>query len=428
MALIDRTKGPEIYPIADMQLPQIRRYALRNGVPVYILDNENLELIHFIFSLKVGIFDEDQKHVSTFTYSLLKQSSREYSSTEIADLLAFYGVHYTVSEMLNATNITISVPRNNVTKILPVIYDFLTNPLFKEENLETYKNLKIKDLEYNVKKPDVRNTQLLVHAMFGDKYTAGQFSSRDNINAVTVEGMQRFHQRTFCAENLSVFVTGNVDDAVEDCFTQLFSQVQNGKPTAKHENIAMPADRSSIICEEIPGSVQSSISLCSPSMGFLDPERMDFSILTTITGGYFGSRLMQNLREKNGYTYGVSAGSVYFGNQSLFIINSDVNIADTKAAIDACFYELKRLQTELVDEEELETVRNYLIGESLRGVENAVSYLKKFQYWRQYGLDEQEFRMKLQRIRNITAEEIQALAKKHFDYNNFTQIIVGGSL
>lgn len=89
---------------------------------------------------------------------------------------------------------------------------------------------------------------------------------------------------------------------------------------------------------------------------------------------------------------------------------------------------MKRLQTELVDEEELETVRNYLIGESLRGVENAVSYLKKFQYWRQYGLDEQEFRMKLQRIRNITAEEIRVLAKKFFDYNNFTQIIVGGSL
>ena len=245
-----------------------------------------MELIHFIFSLKVGIFDEEQKHLSTFTYSLLKQSSKEYSSTEIADLLAFYGVHYTVSEMLNATNITISVPRNNVTKILPVIYDFLTNPLFKEENLETYKNLKIKDLEYNVKKPDVRNTQLLVHAMFGDKYTAGQFSSRDNINAVTVEGMQRFHQRTFCAENLSVFVTGNVDETVETCFTNLFSQVPNGVRTAEHGNIEMPAEKSRVVCEEIPGSVQSSISLCSASMGFLDPERIDFSILTTITGGW----------------------------------------------------------------------------------------------------------------------------------------------
>lgn len=426
--MLDRTKEPKIYPIADMQLPQIRRFSLSNGVPVYILDNENLDLIHFIFSLKVGIFDEDRKHVSTFTYSLLKQSSKDHSSTEIADLLAYYGVHYTVSEMLNATNITLSVPKNNVQHILPIIYDFLAAPCFREENLEVYKSLKIKDLEYNVQKPDVRNTQLLVHAMFGDAYTAGQLSSRENLNAVTIAQMERFHQRTFCAENLSIFVTGNIDDALENCFTSLFAQVPHGMPTPSHENIAMPADKSPIICEEIPGSVQSSISLCSPSLGFLDPERQDFSILSTILGGYFGSRLMQNLRERNGYTYGVSAGSVYFGNQSLFIINSDVNISDTKAAIDACFFELQKLQTELVPEEELETVRNYLIGEKLRGVENSVSYLKKFQYWKQYGLDESEFKETIQHIRNITAEEILTLAKKHFEYNNFTQVIVGGLL
>jgi predicted Zn-dependent peptidase len=177
----------------------------------------------------------------------------------------------------------------------------------------------------------------------------------------------------------------------------------------------------------MPDSVQSSITLCMVKDGYNAPERRSFSFLSTITGGYFGSRLMQNLRERNGYTYGITAGSVYFGNQALFIINSDVNAEHTQAAIDACFEELKRLQEEPVGTEELESARNYLLGNMLRDVDNSVSYLKRYAFWHSFGLDETEFQQQIQAIRNTHADTLQQLAKKHFNYNNFTRIIVGNT-
>ena len=134
---------------------------------------------------------------------------------------------------------------------------------------------------------------------------------------------------------------------------------------------------------------------------------------------------MQNLRERNGYTYGVSSGSVYFGNQSLFIINSDVNAAHTQAAVDACFEELQRLQEEPVGDEELETAHNYILGDMLRDVDNSVSYLKKYAYWNQYGLDEREFQSMIQAVKETDSTTLLYLAKKYFDYNKFTRIIVG---
>ena len=183
---------------------------------------------------------------------------------------------------------------------------------------------------------------------------------------------------------------------------------------------------SKVIFEKMPNSVQSSITLCPPMFGYTDDERKDFSILSTITGGYFGSRLMQNLREKNGYTYGISSGSVYFGNQSLFIINSDVNIKDTQAAINACFEELERLQQEPVGEEELESVKNYIVGDLLRDVENSVSYLKKYAFWNFHGLDEKEFQENMRHVHQVDAEKILFLSQKYFQHNKLTQVIVGG--
>lgn len=423
--MLNRSIAPNQHPISEIQLAKPRRLSLRNNIPFFIIDNGNLDLIHILIQLNVGILHEDQKHIALFTYALLKESSKDYSSNEIADLLDFYGTHYTVSESLDKTVVSISVPKKNVKKILPVILDFMSHPVYRETNLLVYKNLKIKDLEYNSQKTDVRNTQLMLHAMFGEDYTAGQFSTKENLQAVTIPQMTAFHQKTFCAENISLFATGNLDADLESFVCEEFGKIPSGEEASKIQNLPIPSDDTPIVFEKMENSVQSSITLCQPLMAYSDAERREFSILSTITGGYFGSRLMQNLREKNGYTYGVSSGSVYFGNQSLFIINSDVNIQNTQASINACFEELERLRSELVPEEELDSVRNYILGELLRDVENSVSYLKRLAYWHHHRLDESEFNAMIQIVRDITAEKILSLAKKYYPHNKFTQIIVG---
>ncbi len=427
MTVLNRTTAPEQHPITEINLPKPRQIKLGNNIPFYIIDNENLDLIHFVIRLNIGILHESQKHIALFTYSLLKESSQKYSSNEIADFFDFYGTHYSVSVSLDKTVFTISVPKSNVDKVLPVLLDFMLHPIFREDNLLTYKNVRIKDLEYNSRKTDVRNTQLMLHAVFGEQITAGQFSTKENLQAVTIPQMEQFQEKTFCADNITLFATGNIDAEMENTICQLFERIPNGTASKSIHDLLLPADSNPVIYEKMTDSVQSSISLCLPSLSYTDPERRAFSILTTITGGYFGSRLMQNLRERNGYTYGVSAGSVYFGNQSLFVINSDVNIEHTKMALKSCFEELSRLCDELVGEEELDSVRNYILGEQIRDVENSVSYLKRYAFWNHYGLDDSEFYAMIQEVREIDAEQIINVAKKFFLHNKFIQIIVGGN-
>lgn len=422
--MVDRTKAPQRHSLDHFQLASPLKDILSNGIPIFFLPNETLDLIHICVRIKTGILYEKIKHLSSFTYGLLKDSSTHFNANEVADFFDFYGVHYDSSISLDNTCIYLSVPKNNVGKVMPEIYHFLAHPQFRDEDLSILKNLKIKDLEYNSQKTDVQSTRIMLHAMFGDNIPAGVFSTRENINAITTEQMQEFHQRTFCAENIALFLTGNLNDQEYQEITDIFAQTPHGTASGQLPHIAMPTDKRSQIIHEMPG-VQSSITLCMPTIGYTHEDYLDFSILSTITGGYFGSRLMQNLRERNGYTYGVSCGFSCFGEQSLFIINSDVNKEHTQDALNACFDELKRLQDEPIGAEELENVKSYLIGDQIRDLDTSVSILKRYIYWYKFGLDERIFQQILNHIHNITAERVQRLAHQYFQHNNFTQIIVG---
>lgn len=422
---MDRTQAPETHPLSDIDLQIPQQEHLSNGIPLFILQNEQLDLIHFVICIKAGILHETIKHTAQFSYALLKESSPQHTATEIADIFDYYGTNFSTSINLDHIRINFSTPKNNVCKILPTIYEFLANPHYREENLSIYKNLKIKDLEYNAQKTDVQATRLMLHAMFGDEHTAGQFSTRENLQSVSIQQMEAFHHQTFVAENASIFVTGNLDAEIKHSIHATFEQIPHGVAAPEIKSIAMPVDKSPIITQVIPNSVQSSIVLCMPAMGYNDPDRCDFATLSTITGGYFGSRLMQNLRERNGYTYGISSGLAYFGNQSLFVISSDVNINQTKAALDACFEELQRLQDEDISDAELENAKSYILGDQIRDLDNSVSILKRHIGWNHFNTDEREFHNIIEHVKAIDANRIKNLSKKYFERNKFTQIIVG---
>lgn len=428
MAFLDRSTPPAPYPVTDITLTAPRRHILPNGIPLFVIDNPSLDLIHLTVEVSAGALHENQKHVLSFAYLLLKESSPKHNATEMDGLLDFYGATCSVSVTLESIKIKITFPKKNVADILPSIFEFLSTPHYREENLALYKSRRVKDLEYNSQKTNVRCSQLAKNALFGNEMAAGQFSTRENLMAVTIPQMEQSHQETFCAENIRMFATGNFDTELENCISQLFEQIPHGKRAAEIHDLTLFEGVSSPVFEQMPDSVQSSIMICRTGPGYCDEQRRPLTILSTLTGGYFSSRLMQRLREKDGFTYGVYSDLTYFGNQSLFSISSDVNVQHTQAAIDACFEELDRLCREPIPDEEVEMVKHYIEGSLLRRVENSVSYLKQYNDWQSYGLDEREFQRMLQQVNDITAEELMDLAKIFFEHNKFTQIIVGNIL
>jgi predicted Zn-dependent peptidase len=426
MNTVNRAIPPEIRPSEPFSLPKPRLSKLPNGIPVFYFDNPNLDLIHILLQVKTGALYQPQKHLCNFAYSLLKESSPRLSPEEVSEKLDYFGTNLTVNVGMDNVQIMFSVPKNNLGRILPVISAFLISPMYRENNLSIFQDKEVKNLAYNEQKTDYCAWRIMWREMLGETFPAvSEFATTTSIRSVTTQALQDFHKYSFCAENLTVFVTGNTDMESEKLIEDAWMPVPHGIPAPELPETPSPESHGKLFYQPKENCMQSSIVLCSPSMSFNEPERTAFSVLNTLTGGYFSSRLMQNLRERQGLTYGISSSSTFFGRQSVFAISSEVNADNTRLAMDACFEELQRLQNEHVSDDELNMVKNYMAGIQLRAADTSVSAMLKFAYWRRFGLDETEMFRYLSEIKNVTPDDIIFLAKKHFSYNKFTRIIVG---
>ena len=429
MTSVNRAVPPAINPIAAFSLPTPRREMLSNGIPVFYFDNPNLDLIHILLQVRTGSLYQPAKHVCNFAYTLLRESHPQLSPEETSEKLDYYGTNVTVNVGMGCVQILVSVPKNNIPDILPVIAGFLVTPRYRPDRLRYTQDKEVKNLAYNERKTDYCAWRLMWREMLGESFPAvSSFATPETLNAVTVSQLQDFHRQSFCAENLTVFVTGNTDARIEALLQDAWSAVPHGCRAPELPNVVLPDDRERIFHQPMPDCLQTTIVLCFPSIGYNDPDRTGFSVLNTLTGGYFSSRLMQNLRERQGLTYGVSSSSTFFGNQSVFSISSDVNAGATKRAVDACFEELQRLQDEPVGDDELQMVKNYMFGQQLRSADTSVNVMQKFAYWHRFGLDETEMFRYLTEVQEITSSKIKNLAKVNFLYNKFTQISVGNCL
>ena len=401
---------------------------MENGIPIYEFPNAALELIHLQIDIRSGAIYEPKKHLSLFTYGLLKGSHPKYHASEMADLLDFYGSSYDVDVYLDTVCLKIVIPKRNIPQMLPIVFEMISAPRYREEYLDIIRQQRIQSLRNNLKKNNFVASRLMLQTMLGNQCAAGQPATEESFEAITISDLERYHEENFCAENITLFATGLLDKETIGFVRAIFANIRHGKPTAEMPVFKMPADPSPLLNQEVPGSMQSSICLAMPHLGFADVIASPFQVLSTITGGYFGSRLMQCVREKLGYTYGIGNSSVYFGRQSIFCIQSDVDAAHTQEAIDACFSELERLQNEHVPEEELETVKTYMTGSLIQEISNTVSYMSKFAFWKKHQTDQRDIQEMLSYIQGIQPENIQNVAKKIFSHNNFTQIIVGKKL
>lgn len=410
-------------------MPSPRRETLPNGVPVFYFDNPNLDLIYILLQVRTGSLYQPAKHVCNFTYTMLRESHPRLSAEQTSEMLDYYGTNVSTNIGMECVQILLSIPKSNIPEILPIIAQFVITPTYNAERLRIMQDKEIKNLAYNERKTDYCSWRLMWREMLGDTFPAvSSFASIDTLNAVSTDQLQRFHQRSFCAENLTLYVTGNTDAHTEAQIRDIWSALPTGSRAPALPEIPVSESNGRIIHQTMPDCLQSSIVLCCPSLGYNDPDRTGFTVLNTLTGGYFSSRLMQNLRERQGLTYGITSSFTYFGNQSVFAISSDVNADQTQRAFDSCFEELKRLQEEPVGEDELNMVKNYLCGQQLRSVDTSVNAMQKFAYWHRFGLDETEMFRYITEIKEITPERIQNLAKVNFVYNKFTQISVGKNL
>ncbi len=292
---MNRSTPPPIQPFVTFPLTEPAQYTLPNGVSCYQFFDPNLELIHINVKLKGGALYETEKFMSQAAFHLLKESSPQYPAAKLDEYLDFCGASWNCTVNLESVLIQWVIPKHIIKELLPVLVETICQPMYTEESLQLFKDQKIKDLEYNTLRTSYRANQLMYRALF-DTNPINELLTISHIKNSALQDIARYHEQSVTAENTRIFAAGAIDDSLQQFINNTFLAIPNKtSPLSLH---TLSHRKPEVWYEEREDALQSTILLCKKSISYHDTQRREFSFLSTLFGGYFGSRLMKKIREE----------------------------------------------------------------------------------------------------------------------------------
>jgi len=425
--MLDRTIAPEIKDAVDfnLQLKPSEKFTLDNGVPVYSINAGAQEVTMVELVFHAGNWYEDQNIVAATTNYLLKNGTSKRTAFEINEHFEYYGAYLNRTCYSEHANFSLHCLNKHLNEVLPVIEELITDSVFTEEELSIYKQNQIQRLKVNLQKCDFLANRFADEYLFGLQHPYGKYTTIADFEALSREKLILFFNDYYVNGECVIFVAGKLPKDIFEQLNKAFGHLPiNKKNLTNKTHIITPATEKKSRVINDPNGVQGAIRIARPFPGRHHPDFIKTQVLNNIFGGFFGSRLMSNIREDKGYTYGIHS---YFQNHmqtSAWLVSTEAGRDVCEATISEVYKEMINLQKDFVDEEEMLLVKNYMIGSILGDLDGPFQIINRWKNYVLNGLDESYFYESINTIKEITAAEIQELAKKYLQPQDFYELVV----
>ena len=426
---MDRTIQPEIQPLKNFHIQTPVRTTLPNGIPLTVINAGEQEVVRMDVLFSGGRWQQSQKLQALFTNRMLREGTTKYTAATIAEKLDYYGSWLELSSSSEYAYITVYSLNKYLAKTLEVVESMIKEPLFPQKELQTILDTNIQQYLVNTSKVDFLAHRSLLKSLYGEQHPCGKIVMEEDYYTITPEVLREFYERHYHSGNCSIFLSGKVTDdiisRVTDIFGIPFGQYQLQMPKSSFPFAAIPEKR---IFTEREDAMQSAVKMGCTTITREHPDYPKLRVLMTLFGGYFGSRLMSNIREDKGYTYGISAGVVFYPDSGLLIVSTETDNGYVEPLIQEVYHEIDRLHLDPVSAEELRIVRNYMLGEMCRSYESPFSLSDAWIFIATSGLKDDYFARSLQAVNEITPAEIQDLAQRYLCKETLKEVIAGKKL
>lgn len=425
--MLNRTKAPKIHDAIDFNyvLPPIHESSLQNGLPLYWLNAGVQDVIEIDWVFPAGIWFEQKPGVAQCTAALLKSGTTTRTAHEINEAFEYYGANLNVSCGNDFAILSLYTLTKHLDKLLPIVEDILMNAVFPEEELALYKKNAVQKLMVSLRQCEFVANQKIDAAIFGEEHPYGRYSKKENIEALTKEDLQHFFKSHYALANMHLFMSGNVGSKELASMDAVFGKaIITHQPLIQKTVTAHPSSEKKQFILNDENGVQGAIRI---GRSFINRHHEDFApmvVLNTLFGGYFGSRLMSNIREDKGYTYGIYSAQSPFLNGGIFSIHTEVGRDVIENAVNEIYFEMDRLCREAVPEEELLLVKNYLLGNLLGDLDGPFHIIQRWRTLILNGFTVEHFNRNISIYKSIEAKDVQTLAQKYFVREDFHEIVV----
>lgn len=423
--LINRKVAPPFQAITELSFLDLQTTILNNGQQLHKVNVGSQPAIKLEIILEAGSKYQAQKSVAALTSSTLLGGTTKHNSFELAEQFSQYGGFTEISQNAEQLSFSLYGLAHHLENLLPLICDILTDCTFPKSEFDTQKKISGQQLEVSLEKTSFTANCTFKEELFGKDSPLGSFASLEDIAAVEQADAISFYNERIKEQPFSVFLSGQFDDshvALVDKFLGALkiNKAPNGKP------IEVPETTPKKLLIEKEGSLQSTIRMGRLMFTRTHPDYFPFAVTNAVLGGYFGSRLMKNIREDKGFTYGISSSMIPMQSLGYFLIGTDVKGEFTQQTLDEIYKEIDILQKETISEDELTIVKNYIIGSVSGSINNAFDIADKYKMLIREGLTKSYYEDFINNINNVSAEDIKEMAIKYLNPAELTEVVVGG--
>ena len=406
-----------------VEIANAEQITLRNGMQLYILQANDFAVMRLTLLFRAGSSRQTVPFSASATANLLAEGSEHMTAREISERLDFHGSYFDVNTDRDYSYISFAMLSKFVPQTLQVAEEILLHPTFPEVEVETYRMKRKQRLAIERQKVDVRAREAFARAMFGADHPYGQCFEEEAYDSLTRQDVVDFYHRHYTAANGFAVCSGRVGAEERAAICALLEQFPQCEAPQRESFPAVEQQHEVRLTHE--SAVQSSIRIGRRLFPREHPDFVGMQVVAAALGGYFGSRLMQNLREEHGYTYGVISAMVNFEREGYLAIATQVGSEVTEEALQEIYHEIERLRTEPMAEEELQLVKNIMTGEMMRILDGPFGVADVTIENILCGRTNSIIAENVARIRQTTPQEVQQLAAKYLRREDLITVVVG---
>jgi predicted Zn-dependent peptidase len=420
----DRKIQPPVNTLPGIALPVPEVVKLANGISVYLFSTGQQDVLSVELIFGAGSWFQPKPFTAMGTNLMLREGTKTKTARQISETFDFFGAHIECATERDNAYVTLYTLNKHLNQTLPLLLEIITQPEFPEHELEVVGSKQKQLLEVNRQKVSFIARTQFSPLIYGGDHPYGQFLQPDDITCVKQDNLKNFHAKHYNASNCTVIAAGKITPDIRQTLFAVLNEIPIGEKVKQEIRVENPISNRNHFIEK-PQAVQSAIRMGRVMFGRAHSDFAGIKVLNAVLGGYFGSRLMTNLREDKGYTYGIGSALVPLRRGGYFVLSTEVGAGVTDKAVSEINSELLRLCNDLVPESELSLVRNYLLGELLRSVDGPFEQAGLYRELIEDQLDASYFSTLIETIKHISASEIRDLATKYLSPDHFHTLVVG---
>jgi zinc protease len=421
LGMLDRVTPPVFQNISPVKLKEVQSLKLDNGRNVFFLNHGEQPIFKLELSIKSGSWYSEQYDVFSLALKMLNESTLKRSSSEITIAIDSLGAFIEFSPGFDNSSISIYGLSKHFQEITKLISEIIQSPKFDETEFETLKSKELERIRLNEEKNSYLSSIALRKNIFSTSHPYGKSASLNSLESVTIENVKGFFRSHF--DDFEIFVSGKLPQYFEASLNTHFGIDSIRYASNKDHSISQNSDKDTNIIR--PNSIQSSIKIGKLLFRRNHKDYVKFLVTNELLGGFFGSRLMKNIREEKGLTYGIYSHIYSLNKEGYFSVSTDCKGDFAQQVIDEIVKEIAMLQSTPVEINELETVKNYMLGSFTSSVATPFALIDRFKAVYFQGLNYNYYDIYFDTIRNLTPDDILHQSQKHLELSTLITCSVG---